>query len=225
MNRKFFIVILLAFWWAGYGSAVDDPELAPPNVLLIGDSISIGYTEPVKKKLAEHAKVFRIPGNGQYSGFGLENIEKWIADRKWDVIHFNWGLWDICYRRPGTKNPGERRDKVNGMITTTPEQYEENLKQILAILKTSKARLIWCATTPVPEGEPGRIPGDEIKYNAIAERIMKKNYVMINDLHSHALKRIPGIHSAPGDVHYTKEGYEYLAEKVTDSILEALDAQ
>ena len=52
----------------------DDPAL--PNVLLIGDSISIGYTVDVRKNLKGKADVFRIPTNGQASDFGLQNLDK-----------------------------------------------------------------------------------------------------------------------------------------------------
>lgn len=79
---------------AQYSSAftnpIDNPNL--PNILLIGDSISIGYTIEVRKLLKQKADVFRIPTNGRHSAFGLNNIDKWLGNRKWDVIHFNWGL-------------------------------------------------------------------------------------------------------------------------------------
>lgn len=74
----------------------------------------------VRKRLRGKADVFRIPGNGKNSAYGLKNLDKWIGKRKWDVIHFNWGLWDLCYRHPKSKVQG-RRDKVNGTITATPE--------------------------------------------------------------------------------------------------------
>ena len=45
-----------------FATVVDDPAL--PRVLLIGDSISIGYTVPVRKALAAQANVHRIPENG-----------------------------------------------------------------------------------------------------------------------------------------------------------------
>src|SRR5215212_9456507 len=45
-----------------YAKITDDPKL--PRVLLIGDSISIGYTLPVRKQLKGTANVHRIPENG-----------------------------------------------------------------------------------------------------------------------------------------------------------------
>ena len=193
----------------------DDPAL--PNVLLIGDSISIGYTVDVRKILKGKADVFRIPTNGQASDFGLQNLDKWLGDRKWDVIHFNWGLWDICYRNPDSKEQGHR-DKIHGVLSVQPKQYRENLEKIVARLKETDAELIWCATTPVPEGEDGRTVGDEIAYNLIAAEIMGKHGVAINDLHAHALRKLPAIALKKGDVHFTAAGCAHLAEKVAETI-------
>ncbi len=86
----------------------DDPAL--PRVLLIGDSISIGYTVPVRQMLRGTANVHRIPENGQYSSYGLEHIDEWLGDGKWDVIHFNWGIWDTHFL-----------DNSGGLITDADE--------------------------------------------------------------------------------------------------------
>lgn len=225
MTKRLFILIISAAICSSAVAQFVEKEKKPdndlPNVLLVGDSISIGYTEPVKLLLKGKANVYRIPGNGRATDYGRENVEKWIKERKYDLIHFNWGLWDLCYRNPESKTQGHR-DKVNGKLTHTPEQYKKNLEAIVASLKKSGAMLVWCSTTPVPKGEPGRIEGDEIKYNKIAETIMKKKFIMINDLHAHAMKKVPDIFIRPGDVHYTKEGSKYLAEKVASVIQEAL---
>ncbi len=194
-----------------FANPKDNPSR--PNVLLIGDSISIGYTVEVRKLLKGKADVFRIPTNGKYASHGLQNIDKWLGQGKWDIIHFNWGLWDICYRNPKSKTQGHR-DKVNGTLTATPEQYSESMQKIVSKLKKTNAKLIWCETTPVPAFEEGRKLGDEIKYNLIAEEIMKQNGIAINKLHAHALNKLPEIKKKKGDVHFTPAGYEYLAEKV-----------
>ena len=202
-----------------FKNPTDNPKL--PRVLLIGDSISIGYTIPVRKLLDGKVNVHRIPTNGRYASYGVENLKKWLGDKKWDVIHFNWGLWDLCYRHPESKNQG-KRDKVKGKITASPDEYQKHMEALVAELKKTGAKLIWCETTPVPENEAGRKVGDSLKYNAIANEIMKKNGIQINHLHAHALKKLPGIASAPGNVHYTGAGSAYLAEKVAEEIQKAL---
>ena len=70
----------------------DDPAL--PRVLLIGDSVSRGYTQAVRKALAGKANVHRAPENCGPTANGLRKIDIWLADGKWDVIHFNFGIHD-----------------------------------------------------------------------------------------------------------------------------------
>ncbi len=207
---------------SAFANPQDNPEL--PNVLLIGDSISIGYTLSVRKELKDKADVYRISTNGRHTEFGLANIEKWLGklgNKEFDVIHFNWGLWDICYRNPEATTQG-KRDKVHGTLTTTPEDYKKNLESIVERLQKTGAKLIWCATTPVPENEIGRKVGDEVKYNLIAEAIMLKEGVAINDLHTYANQSLPTIQKLNGDVHFTSEGSAYLAKQVVKTILEQL---
>lgn len=192
-----------------------------PRVLLIGDSISEGYTVPVRRLLDGKANVHRIPVNGQATDYGLANLKTWLGTGKWDVIHFNWGLWDICYRNPEAKTQGHR-DKVNGKLSVIPAQYRENIEKILGILKQTGARLVWCSTTPVPANEIGRIQGDELKYNAIAADIMTKNGIAIDDLYAHALKKGSSAYIEAGNVHFSEAGYDYLAEAVAASIAKVM---
>ncbi|EDM28788.1 hypothetical protein LNTAR_09464 [Lentisphaera araneosa HTCC2155] len=206
-----------------FSEAFVNPKDNPsrPNVLLIGDSISIGYTVEVRKLLKGKADVYRIGGNGRDSAHGLKRLEKMLGKTKYDIIHFNWGLWDLCYRNPKSKTQGHR-DKVNGKLTATPEQYRKNMEGIVAKLKKTGAKLIWCETTPVPEHEAGRKLGDGVVYNTIVEEIIAGKDISINRLHGHALKKQTEIQKKNGDVHFSKAGYAYLAEKVAFEILKGL---
>jgi hypothetical protein len=196
-----------------------DPAL--PNVLILGDSISIGYTLPVRERLKGKANVIRPNANCGDTQRGLAEIQKWLGTNHWDVIHFNWGLWDLCYRNPKSENQGHR-DKVNGKLSTSLEDYEKNLETLVVQLKRTGAVLIWASITVVPEGEAGRVVGDEVKYNAVAERVMKKHGVLINDLYATTKAFPPGMFKAPGDVHYTPEGSAKLADQVAANISEGL---
>jgi hypothetical protein len=224
VSRRALLLILPLVVVATLGRADEAEKPAAkklPRVLLIGDSISIGYTGSVTKLLAGKADVRRIPGNGQHSGTGLKKLDAWLGNEPWDVIHFNWGLWDLCYRSKASKSQG-RRDKKNGKITYTLDQYEKNMRQLAKRLKATKSKLIWAATTPVPPGEAGRIEGDAAKYNAVAAKIMQEHGIVINDLHAHILPVQKKYASRPGDVHFTRAGSMFLAEKVAASILEEL---
>lgn len=194
-----------------------------PKVLIIGDSISIGYTNDVVKLLADKADVVRPKrANGSVincgpTATGLAGIDQWLGDTKWDVIHFNWGLHDLCYRHKDSK-AGGKRDKVNGTITAVPGEYEANLRKLVSRLKSTGATLIWASTTPVPDGEVGRIKGDEIIYNAVAAKVMAENGIAVNDLYAHMLGKATEYWRGPGDVHFTREGSKYLADKVRSMI-------
>lgn len=196
-------------------------EVALPKVLIIGDSISMAFTPHVAEQLEGTADVKHHQGNAQHTGTGLKKIDQWIGTTKWDVIHFNWGLWDLCYRHPQSKVQG-KRDKVNGTLTTTLEQYEKNLRELVSRLQKTEAKLIWAHTTVVPEQEAGRFVGDDQKYNEVAAKIMRKQGITINDLHSLSSKFPPDLFSGPGNVHYTQDGYRKIAEQVADHILKCL---
>jgi lysophospholipase L1-like esterase len=194
-----------------------------PKVLIIGDSISIGYFPAVREALRGKASVSRPNTNCGDTPRGLRHLEQWLGSTKWDVIHFNWGLWDLCYRHPESKNQGNR-DKVNGTLSVTPEDYEKNLNALVDRLQKTGASLIWASTTLVPEGEAGRFVGDDTKYNAVAAKIMTKRGIPINDLYATSAAMPPEMFVKPGDVHFKKAGSEQLAAEVVRSIRAALPA-
>jgi acyl-CoA thioesterase-1 len=195
-------------------------DAALPNVLLIGDSISIGYTAAVRKALEGKANVFRPPTNCGPTSNGLKNIDSWLGDTKWTIIHFNWGLHDLKY-------VGEKGsvivdpDSAGARQQIPANEYEKNLRALTLRLQKTGARLIWCATTPVPTGAKGRIPGDEKKYNEIAAAIMKELKVETNDLHTAATANLAKIQKK-SDVHFTDDGSVELAKTVAESIRKAL---
>jgi hypothetical protein len=192
-----------------------------PKALLIGDSISLGYTPHVVTALKGKVEVKHHRGNAQHTGTGLKMLDRWIGETKWDVIHFNWGLWDLCYRHPKSKEQG-RRDKRRGTLTTSLEQYEKNLNQLAARLKKTKAKLVWANITTVPKNEAGRKVGDDDKYNEAAARVMKKHGIEINDLNALTDSFPAELFTAPGNVHFKTEGSKELGQAVTEKIMEAL---
>jgi lysophospholipase L1-like esterase len=235
--RNLLLLVLIATG-VGVSRAADDAPYTPPsdpksgwnftvvpglpNVLVLGDSISIGYTRFVRDKLAGKANVFRPmrgqgPDNCGDTALGLERIEAWLGARTWDAIHFNWGLLDLCYRNPASNNQGNR-DKVGGQLSTTPDGDERNLEALVTRLEKTGAKLIWANTTVVPEGESGRFVGNDEKYNAIAARVMLRHRIPTDDLFT-LTKNFAGRYALKsGDVHYTPEGYALLAAQVVSEI-------
>jgi len=183
----------------------DEPGL--PRVLLIGDSISIGYTLQVRGKLKGKANVHRIPVNGGATEVGLVKMKEWLGDGRWDVIHFNFGLHDAKYASETTQR-------------ATREQYAGNLRTLVAQMKATGAKLIFATTTPVPKGgvlTPTRKFDSIPARNEIAVKVMIENGVAIDDLYAAVLPVQEKV-ARPNDVHYQPEGYEVLANAVAASI-------
>lgn len=190
-----------------------NPSLVPvedveglPRVLLVGDSISMGYTVPVRELLKGKANVHRIPANGGPTTRGLASIDKWLGDGNWDVIHFNWGIHDL-------------RHMDDGKRQVEPAEYEKNLRALVEKLKETGAQLIWATITPIPEPplKPERTFGREEEYNEIAAKVMKENGIPINDLNAWITPRFEELQK-PQDLHYQEEGSKFLAEKVAREI-------
>ena len=79
-------------------------------MLIIGDSISGGYFPFVKEMLKGKAMLARPeqmneegrPTSCEGTTMGVANIDAWIGNTKWDIIHFNFGLHDMKHIKPGT---------------------------------------------------------------------------------------------------------------------------
>jgi lysophospholipase L1-like esterase len=193
-----------------------------PRVLLIGDSISLGYTLDVRRLLDGKANVHRPSANCGSTRTGLKHLDDWLGDSRWDVIHFNWGLWDINRRIDGKRN-------VDGPVAIEEQEYAENLERLVERLKQTDAKLIWASTTYV-QGGWGRRAGDEARYNALARSIMEKHGVAINDLHALSAtfphygqtQDGPELFKSVGNVHFSEAGSLRLADQVAATIEKVL---
>ncbi|MCC5937140.1 MAG: SGNH/GDSL hydrolase family protein [Lunatimonas sp.] len=214
-----FINSLLVLLILVFSSAVEKK----PRILIIGDSISGGYTRYVTDHFKDRAVVMHNPGNAGDTGKGLTYIREYIGNGDWDIILFNWGLHDLCYRHPDSKSAGNR-DKVNGTITFTVDKYKENLESLVGIMKElSDAKLVFVTTTFVPENEPGRFSKDPIIYNKVALQVMKDHSVTVKDIY----KKSKVIHKEHGfgddDVHFTDAGNKELSKLIVEVLEKVLN--
>ena len=180
----------------------DDPQL--PRVLLIGDSVSGGYTLPARRALAGKANVHKAPENCGPTANGLKKLDVWLGNGKWDVIHFNFGIHDRA---------------------TPPADYEQRLEKIVIRLQKTGAKLIWASTTPIPRDEAKKqTPESIIERNAIAARVMQKHNIAVDDLFAFITPHLATAQN-PNDVHFTAKGYELLGGQVAESIKASLKAK
>lgn len=206
-------------------TAEEKTEAAPgaslPRVLVIGDSIAGGYFKVVCGLLEGKADVVKNEGNAEYTGTGIRKIDEWLGDGKWDVIHFNWGLWDMY----GWQYAKEDR---------SPAAYEKRLEELVTRLEKTGARLIWATTTPVcPAAEKTMLvrfktetlitPAVESQYQEAALRVMEKHHVAINDLHALMLPELEKYSPAPDNVHFTGAGCGKLGRQVAEAILRQVE--
>jgi lysophospholipase L1-like esterase len=177
----------------------DDPRL--PRVLLIGDSVSRGYTQATRKALAGKANVHRAPANCGPTATGVKKIDVWLGDGKWDVIHFNFGIHDR---------------------NTALADYAQRLEQLIVRMKQTGAILVWASTTPIPDDPPKKQTAASIvERNRIAAEIMKKHGIATDDLFSAITPHLATMQN-PNDVHFNESGYSFLGSKVAESIQQAL---
>jgi len=173
----------------------DDPEL--PRVLLIGDSVSRGYTQATRNALAGKANVHRAPANCGPTASGLKNMEVWLGDGKWEVIHFNFGIHDR---------------------NTPIADYTQRLEQLIERMKKTGAKLVWASTTPIPDDPAKKQSAASIvERNEAAAELMKKHGVPMDDLFTAITPHLSEMQN-PNDVHFNAGGYDFLGGTVAEAI-------
>lgn len=182
------------------------------KVMLLGDSIRLGYREKVAELLPGRAEVMGPNENCRFSAFTLWGLQSWVPDDDYDVIQWNNGQWDTCHM-------------PDGKIHTPLAAYLEIQERIAAILRKKAKRLVFATTTPVwPEqfektAVHPRRNEDIDAYNEAVVKLMKALGVEVNDLNS-ALKKDIKRYISEDMVHLNPAGIDLCAQKVVDMIRE-----
>jgi lysophospholipase L1-like esterase len=183
------------------------------RVVLIGDSIRMGYQATVARLLGPIADVWSPDENGGNSRNVLEHLDEWAIKRKPDVIHINCGLHDLRreFDAPGNAVP--------------LEEYADNVRTILERLKKkTKATIVWATTTPVNHlrhhATKGfdRFESDVDQYNAAATPTAAALQVGINDLYALVMSHGRDELLLNDGVHYSEQGYELLGTAVAGAL-------
>ena len=200
-----------------FAQVEDVPGL--PRVLLIGDSISMHYTIPVRKLLEGAANVHRPACNCRSTRQTLAELDNYLGEGHWDIICFNWGIHDLTCKNKA----GKAAAPPEGKLQVPLEEYRQNLQTLVQRLKKTGAKLIWVSTTPIgrlAEAKGYRKDSDVVAYNAVAADVMTTEGIMINDLYT-VIK--PQAESLLKDgVHFNPEGIAVTAENVAGAIQKSL---
>lgn len=195
-----------------------------PKVVLIGDSIRLGYAPTVIKALEGKATISQPKANGGDSANVLTHLKAWAIDEQPEVVHFNCGIHDT------------KKDKDSGTFQVPPEKYEANLRQIVETLrKETKAKVIFATTTPIHDERAARqrekatyelLDASTQQYNEIARRVMKELDVPVDDVRAAVGTgdELGKLMTADG-VHFTKAGQEKIGQAVAEFLLQQLPAR
>lgn len=196
-----------------WGSAKDT---ANPNLLVLGDSISIGYTGPLIELLGSQYDIMHPADNCRNTTYTLENTDRWLTTwPKYDVIIWNNGIWDSVYtswwKQYASDQPVEWYHVDNDL-------YETNLIQIARKLKATGARVIFFTTTDIPAESAVFEPGREIQLNEIAKRVLPAEGIEVYDLNAVGLS-VPHAHVNSFDVHFADQTNREFAAYISGIVL------
>jgi hypothetical protein len=179
-----------------------------PRVLLVGDSIALGYFKDVQQDLAGKAYCGRYTtsmflGNPDYVG----ELELLLKRYNFSVIHINNGLhgWDY-----------------------TEDQYRQSLPKVMKVLAKygRGAVIVWATTTPRRNAQnPAQLADNNnrvLERNRIAADYMGRHGIAVDDLYNLVADH-PEYYNLPQDAtHFNPQGRAVEGKQVSDAILKAL---
>ncbi len=177
-----------------------------PRVLIIGDSIVMGYYPEVERRLRGKASCARLATSKcMCDPAFLPEVELLIKHYEFDVIHFNNGLHGYDY---------------------TEEQYAESFQHFLALVQkyAPNAKVIWALSTP--ERQPGNLE----QFTSVNARVAERNRLVrlfaeehdipINDLNTMGVEN-PDFYTNDG-THFNEAGRAAQGKQVAEILSEQL---
>ena len=192
------------------------------RVLLLGDSIRMGYDEYVKELLqGEFEVIYDDIDNGRFSAYTLWQANQFFKNYgHFDVVHWNNGYWDMNVESP-------MKTAMHPV-----DEYVHFLSRILNEIRNNGAVPVFATTTPVLPAETAAEVMTEgidtfkynndwvVEYNEAAAAFMQSEGVAVNDLYALCVKD-PHFYKCPDLLHLTEEGYRRCAEQTAQKIREA----
>ena len=187
------------------------------KVLLLGDSIRMGYQEYVKEQLAGEYEVLCPEDNGRFAAYTLwqaNQMFKWNPDI--ELVHFNNGYWDMNIEAPMTE------------AIHPVEEYKSFLRRIVKLCRECGATVVFATTVPILEaGAAGDNTGVEgtinysnewvKEYNAAAVETMAALDVPVNDLYALCMED-DRRYKCEDLLHLSAEGSRRCAEQVAEYV-------
>lgn len=177
-----------------------------PRVLLIGDSVTRGYSAAVDKQLTGKAYVARLATSRCVGDpVLLAEVAAVLGGTSFDVIHFNNGL--------------------HGVGAVSEAEYAKFLPELLAHIRklAPKAKLVWASCTPwhVAGNFAALDPNNAhvLERNKIAAELMTREGIPVDDLYT----TVVGHPEWSADtLHYNAKGTEAEGAQVAAAVLKLL---
>ena len=188
------------------------------KIILLGDSIRMGYDKYVKAALEGTAEVYYPEENCRFAAYILRYAHEWKKKGGWpadvDLVHWNAGLWDAI----------ELFD--DGPLTSF-DYYGEAVARVDKRLRLlfPKAKIVFATSTTVLEGKCGanyvRHNATIAKFNQTAIQAFSDRDTVINDLFS-LTEKMPESYHSDAVHYYTDRGTETLGGAVLGVICREL---
>ena len=191
------------------------------RVLLLGDSIRMGYDTKVKELLKDEYEVVYSGDNGRFTAYTLWQLNQYYKNEgKFDLVHWNNGYWDMNIEAP-------MKEAIHPL-----EEYLAVCGRLIRLMKQQGSKIVYATTTPIFEdGESLDNSGTGatinyrnewvLTYNRAACELMEKENIPVNDLYSLCLKG-PKYYKSEDMLHLTEKGYWAIANQTADCIRKIL---
>lgn len=187
------------------------------KVLLLGDSIRIGYQNEVKKLLENEYEVIFPCENGRFAAYTLWQANQELKQNP-DIalVHFNNGYWDMNIEEP-----------LNEPMHPIDE-YKYVLSRTVKLCRKCGAKVVFATTTPILDSGSARDnTGVQVtlnysnewvnEYNKAAAEVMKELDVPVNDLYALCMEDDKR-YKCEDRLHLNSEGNKRCAQQVAEFI-------
>lgn len=185
-------------------------------VLVIGDSISLGWMPFAQEQLpevdfvhAQHGSTINNEGTWATLRVPPSETERRIdlyveAEEPWDYIIYNSGIHDMR--------------SLSNFQTTLPE-YRENLETIYDVLESTGAPILWLTTTLIPDDHPNLDPTRHVGYRSQGIGAARERGHGVVDLYAATVVDfVEEYQIAPRNLHFNDDGSSRLAELVVSAL-------
>ena len=180
------------------------------KILLIGDSIRMGYDKYVKEALKNVAEVYYTEDNSRFAEYTLRYAHEWKSQLECgddvDLVHWNAGLWDCL-------------ELFEDEPLSTVDYYKNAIGRIDKRLRMlfPKAKMVFATSTSVNEeimDKNFRRHNSVIeKYNEAAKEVLSGTDTSINDLYT-LTTAFPKEYRSDFVHFYTDKGTEIIGGRV-----------